>query len=268
MTSANPRRTFTDEQVTSAAGLHVDNLRRLITWKAVIPLQSGGGRGRVRTWNCRQALRIAVTAQFIEAGYSLQMAHTLTYCLPLDDLLHVYDVDVLSGQLAHKSNDDLKRLRKILEVDFDQWPTSDWVGSQTVIVDRKYLYSDVLGDSPTLFAMIDADRQRVYSSWNPTDFAYGSGMTEEYGLKKQVDARRIDRDSLLVDREFFTRDHRKRYEAFARRIGPQIDSQIMGIEGLICRSYTAINLAIALTMCVRRLLGLPCNYYPSEVTYD
>src|SRR5216684_6744624 len=82
---------FTDEQVTNACNLHIDNLRRLITWGAVCPVQSGGGRGRVRQWTARQALRISVTAQFVEAGFSLQMSHTITYCLPLDDLLYAYD---------------------------------------------------------------------------------------------------------------------------------------------------------------------------------
>ena len=40
--------TFTGDAVTAACGLHRDNLRRLITWRAVIPVQAGAGRGRVR----------------------------------------------------------------------------------------------------------------------------------------------------------------------------------------------------------------------------
>ena len=68
---------FTDEQVTEACNLHVDNLRKLITWGAVIPAQAGGGRGRVRLWTMGHVRRISITASIQNAGFSLRLAHTI-----------------------------------------------------------------------------------------------------------------------------------------------------------------------------------------------
>jgi hypothetical protein len=38
-------------------------------------------------------MQIAATAEFVDARFSLKMAHTLTYCLPLDNLLLLYDLE-------------------------------------------------------------------------------------------------------------------------------------------------------------------------------
>src|SRR5262249_55086916 len=93
---------YTDAQVLDATGLPIDSLRRLITWGAVRPAQAGGGRGRVRLGTTRQALRITATAQFTAAGFSLQMAHTLTYCVPLDGLMGIFDPEELAAGLAKR----------------------------------------------------------------------------------------------------------------------------------------------------------------------
>src|SRR5215469_2003711 len=132
---------FTDEEVTAASNLHIDNLRRLITWGAVTPAQAGGGRGRVRLWTLSQAMRIAVTAEFVEAGFSLQMAHTLTYCLPFDDMLRLYDPEFLKKHfdVAHSPN-----LRAMVSPDeTDYWPDKTLMGSALFVVNRRLVYGDL-----------------------------------------------------------------------------------------------------------------------------
>ncbi len=87
--------TFTDQQVTTACGMHQDNLRRLITWKAVIPVQARGGRGRVRLWSMEHARRISIISTLFNAGFSLRLAHTIAYCLPFEQRLNTYEPYIL-----------------------------------------------------------------------------------------------------------------------------------------------------------------------------
>lgn len=266
-----PLATYTDAQVTMATGLHQDNLRRLITWRAVVPVQSGGGRGRIRLWATRQALRIAVTAQFVEAGYSLQMAHTLTYCLPLDDLLNTFDPDILSGVLAGESGEGLDWNRARLKAltsdpDFNDWPGENYMGSQTLIVDQKYLYSDVVDGLAFLHAIIDPVRQRVAPLYSPNDFIYGSGMTEVYGLQPRVDTTSIDPKTLLIDKVFLGKDSERRRKAFDKLHPPEVPRSIIDIGRLVCKSLTLVNVAFGMTACIRRLSGLPSLSHPIELT--
>jgi hypothetical protein len=270
MTELPLLRHHTDEQVTRATGLHVDNLRRLITWGAVQPISAGGGRGRVREWTTRQALRISITAQFVEAGFSLQMAHTLTYCLPLDDLLYLYDPKYLMEVMAQEKPDESERrlLRQLTHAEPPgAWPERDYMGSQTLIVDGKFLYSDVLGDCPTLMAVIDRERQRVYPTRTPMEFLHGTGVAEKYKFPRVPDAQSINPESLLIDAEFLKR--RKTWKALPKAILPeQIVYQIDGgVESVVCRTLLAINFALGMVVCVRKLNDLPTHYYPYEV-YD
>lgn len=76
---------YTDDQVVDATGLHIDNVRKLVTWGAVRPAKGGRGRGNVRQWDGRTARRIARVAAIVESGMSLRMAHTLTYLQVLDE---------------------------------------------------------------------------------------------------------------------------------------------------------------------------------------
>jgi DNA-binding transcriptional MerR regulator len=88
---------FTDKQMTEACGLHQDNLRRLITWKAVTPIQAGGGRGKIRLWNFDHVRRISSIALLFNAGFSLRLAHTIAYCLPFEEiLLPILQPDVMA----------------------------------------------------------------------------------------------------------------------------------------------------------------------------
>ncbi len=215
---------FTDDQVTSACNLHLDNLRRLITWGAVKPIQAGGGRGRVRKWTARQGLRISVTAQFVEAGFSLQMAHTLTYCLPLDDFLYVYEPDFIRSHLKERRDLGARRLKAMLSpVGKNYWPTKDYLGTEVIIVDRRYVYADVTGDRGTLFVIID-----------------------------------------VIDDEFLNDADDSDYDRFARCIPEGVDTSIVSVDSLVCRNLCLINLAVGLTEFIRKLLGLPVSYHPFE----
>jgi hypothetical protein len=254
---------FTDEQVTSACKLHIDNLRRLITWGAVEPVQAGGGRGRVRKWTMRQGLRISVTAQFVEAGFSLQMAHTLTYCLPLDDLLYLYDPEVIRAHFNKKNDIGSRRLRAMISSrGKNYWPTRDYLGSEMIIIDRRYVYADVLGDSGMLFAVIDLKQQRVYPLLSPSRYYEGMGVAQSLGLKNELDIRDIARSSLLIDDEFLSEE--LSHNRFRILIPEDLDWHIGSLDRMVCRNLCLINLAVGLTEFVRKLLGFQVNYYPFE----
>jgi hypothetical protein len=255
---------FTDEQVTNACNLHIDNLRRLITWGAVRPVQSGGGRGRVRQWTARQALRISVTAQFVEAGFSLQMSHTITYCLPLDDLLYAYDPGIIRKRLWGGRDPGSRRLRAMISRrPKNYWPDKAAIGSEVIIVDRQFVYADVLGDCPTLFAVVDLERQRVSPTYSPYEFVFGAGMVEDFELPKVADARNVSRSSLLIDDEFIFNKITPILD-----IPKGMDTQILSLDRLVCRNFISLNLAVGLTACVRKLLGFPIDYYPMQEGYD
>lgn len=263
-----PSPTYTDQQVVAATGLHVDSLRKLITWGAVRPAQSGGGRGRVRLWTTRQALRISVTAQFASSGFSLQMAHTLTYCIPLDSLLSMYDPETLVIALAERrrKNPNAPDDNELLDVltkpsQPENWPLpGEFDGSETLIVDGRFLYSDAYGDNPTLMAEIDPERQRVVPYSDPL-----RGTFYDDTLEKQStpDVSQIDKASLLIDRKYLSAKGRQALS------GGEFPAPSQIIHKLLCRSLLSINTALGLVLCVRKLRGLPTTYNPSEIVrYD
>ena len=263
--------TYTDERVTAACGLHLDNLRRLITWGAVAPVQSSGGRGRIRRWTGRQALRISVTAQFVEAGFSLQMAHTLTYCLPLNDLLYAYDPDVISTRLDRSRDRESKRRKAMIShTGEDYWPGRYSLGSHVFIVDRQLLYADVLARHYMLFAVIDSNLHRVAPIFNPYHYYHGIGLADEFNLPKLLDVKRIARSSLLVDDKFIADEAgsvdllRQHIVEFRKHIPAGVAELIERPERLVCKNLCNINLALGLTSFVRSLLGLPVRYHPFE----
>lgn len=253
---------YTDQQVITATGMPIDSLRRLITWGAVRPAQAGGGRGRVRLWTTRQALRISVTAQFAATGFSLQMAHTLTYCIPpLDNLLTLYDPETLILFYAEKrlkfpelpdEHEQLDRLTKPRGL--KEWPMPGvYLGSETLIIDGRYLYSDAWGGEPLFMAEIDAERQRVVRYLDP---ARDPELNELLDKVAPRDVHSIDRSSLLLDRNYVR----------GRRFHTDKDALPQRINGQVfCKSLLSINLALGLVLCVRQLRGLSTDYAPSEL---
>lgn len=227
--------TFTDGEVTKACNLHVDNLRKLITWRAVRPEQGGGGRGKVRLWSLKQAQRIAVTALITNAGLSLRMAHTLAHCLPLDDMLQAFDPDFIS------TIEDEEPRARLMAV-FEEMPLQiqddyDLVG-HIKIVEGRYVFADVLGDDDTAFGEIDKERNVYLAYWDPFSSYYGT--VSQGGRKKaSPGALEVDRSSLLVE-NIGNRPKASKY-----------------VEVEDASYLTQINLNVGLCLATRRLLNLP-----------
>jgi hypothetical protein len=259
-------KTFTDAEITAACGLHVDNLRKLITWGAVRPVQSGGGRGRVRLWTLKQAMRIAVTAQFVEANFSLQMAHTLSYCLPFDDILQFFDPDFLKDiDLEDPKEAHTKKMLSPEEEKY--WPSLDHIGSDFFIVDGQAVYGDLLADSGILFGIIDYRENKYFPIWTISSPLWGA-ISESLGKPPELGWRNIDRKSLLVDDVFlFSDDYEIKKELTKEKQG-KFDCQVNYVREMKFKTLTYINFAAGLSMTFRRLLGLPVNYHPTEVPDD
>lgn len=252
---------YTDEKVILATGLPLDALRRLITWGAVRPAQSGGGRGRVRLWTTRQALRISATTQFAAAGFSLQMAHTLTYCLPLDSLVTLYDPFMMTSAVDKKHHKNLTHLFGLLTKEQTpeewQWPTpGHHHGSQTLIVDSRFLYTDAYDRIPRLIGQIDPIKQRVIPYADPTQRRIFNAALEKSSI---ADVSMIDKDSLLIDNKYLA----------STKVKKEMDNDWSApteIAGkALCRSLLSINLALGFVLCVRALRGLPSEYYAFEI---
>jgi hypothetical protein len=260
--ATSPR--YTDQQVIAATGLPLDSLRRLITWGAVRPAQAGGGRGRVRLWTTRQALRISVTAQFADAGYSLQMAHTLTYCVPLDGVLSLYDPETLSTIVPELRGEKFPRpttalqllelLTKTKEPE-DWWVASAYPGGETLIVDGRYLYCNLYGKGLSLMAEIDALRQSVVPYSNPT-----KGTTYDTFLKKELptDVARISHSSLLIN----PKELKSQGKDVRRKVN--VPTKLKVGREVLCKSALSLNLVLGFVLCVRALNGIPSRYRPSE----
>jgi len=252
---------ITDEQVTAACNLHIDNLRRLITWGAVKPAQAGGGRGRVRLWSFPQAMRIALTAEFFEAGFSLQMAHTLTYCLPFDDMLALYDPEFLSNKvdLSIPANAQLKEMLRPNGKDY--WPDRAHVG-HVIVLDRRFVYADILGDTYQLFAIIEPERNRLHPIWDPRAFYFG--VVTEGSPKRKPGFKSVSPSSLLIDKFHFTAGKRSRLRRVLE-LGKFVESQIDDPADYVYRNCLSLDLGVGLAVAFRKLLGLPAEYpYETE----
>jgi hypothetical protein len=271
-----PKTTYTDEDVTAACGLHLDNLRRLITWGAVAPAQWGGGRGRVRKWTGRQAMRISVAAQFVEAGFSLQMSHTLMQCLPpLNDFLDLYDPRAISASLTQPRGGGDQRLRAIISPAApaaDEYRAiSDSYSGKVFIVDRRFLYAKLLDDDPELYAIIDLRLQRVIPRYGPYDIHPSMIYRDTWD---DSNANRVLPSSLLIEDDFLyehgepgsdiVQKSRKHFELFREQMPAGVDWEIRRLDRLVYKNLCVIDLSVGLILFVRNLLGLPSTYPPEE----
>ena len=263
---------FTDEQVTNATGLNHDNLRRLITWGAVKPIQSGGGRGRVRLWTARQALRVSVTSQFVEAGFSLRMAHTLSYCIPLDELITSFDPDAHTApsQKSKKPQPPTALEAALLDDEEKALIKASKFGGQVLIVDGKYVYSDVFKKDFFIWAVINFRLQRVYPLISPF-LSYRSALKSgRHKVEKSTDAANINVSSLLVHPRFRSRTaHDFQGEDFVEKLlgvgGKDLIypmNYVVSLDRLVSKKFLVINIAVGLTVCLRKLLGLDVIYSP------
>ena len=272
--------TYTDDEVTGACNLHIDNLRRLITWGAVRPVQAGGGRGRVRKWTADQVLRISVTAQFVDAGFSLQMAHTLTHCIPQYHLVYTYDPERIRPYLERHEISSGSTALASRHAFGSQAP--HWRPSRVVIIDRKLLYANDFDYWYSYYAAIDLELNRVYPTISPYEHLLEDKVQQEVFYSKphpfryssregQYDAilrnnpyLDIVRSSLLIDEEFLEIKSPEREDFFRKILTEGIPNDFYSFDDLICKNFVVIDLSLGLTVCVQKLLGLPLSYWPME----
>ena len=258
--------TCTDKQVTAACDLHLDNLRQLITWGAVAPVPSGGGRGHVRRWTFPQAMRIAVTAAFVDAGFSLKMAHTLTYCLPLDDMLSLYDPEFID-RYVDLENPNERHIKALLDPGSDEyWPDENHIGT-VFIIDRCLVYADVLGEVPCLRGLLDVRSNLYYPTFNPNHFLWGMIFNIIPDIPKQAAITKVSRNSLLIHDRYFS-SSAEEIESFCKKITRGLTIQIDDPEDLAYHHYVKISLAAGLSTAFRRLLGLPVVHTTVEEQLD
>lgn len=153
--------TFTDDQVQKAFGLHIDNVRRLITWRAVTPAQGGGGRGKVRKWSLKSVQRMSITTMFHDMGLSLKLAHTLTTCLPIEHTIDHFNRRFFSYEHAAST------IRNALMTDVEWSIIRETNGSTIIIVDNELVYGDLCQQKYNLFGRIFRRDNKYISTWNP-----------------------------------------------------------------------------------------------------
>jgi hypothetical protein len=244
-------RTFNDEQLTSGCDMHIDNLRQLITWKAVIPYQRGGGRGRIRLWTMTHVHRVSMTASIFNAGFSLRMAHTLAYLIMMDELLCLYDplnLEMNGGDRSGWFDPNKPRV----EPDEDDWYLD--------VVNGRFVYLDIGSDpeqvrQPMVYGELNRDRTILKSM---IDFAHYSGP--------------VDTDPAnVVDTKYLT-ETRPKWERFwmptpevdpsslAWKYEPNLDEDLANDLFTRPKSKQVINLTLGLRVAVRRVLDLPVDY--------
>jgi hypothetical protein len=250
--------TFTDEQLTTACELHVDNLRQLITWKAVIPYQRGGGRGRVRLWTLDHVYRISMTASIFNAGFSLKMAHTLAYLIPMDGFLYFRR----PGWLDRSGWFDPKNSR--VEPDDRDWFIH--------VVNGRFLYLDEGLPPP------DFDRNAKHVR---EPFYYGKLNREHTLLKSRIDFAHFyapedasvdDIDPTFSKLPEWYYDTTPKWErtgsstpevdpsSLAWEYEPSLDEELANDAFTRPKSKLSINLTLALRIATRRALNLPLDY--------
>ncbi len=247
---------YSDKQVLAATGLPIDSLRRLITWGAVRPVQAGGGRGRVRLWTTGQALRMSVTSQLAAAGFSLQMAHTLAYCVPISNLTLLFEPEALLPTMARRSNREAKDLLEALTHKREPrvWPgPGEYHASQILILDREFVYTNMDESGFELMAVIDLARQRVIPLHDPEREADGDAETEEATIEKS---------SLLIDRRYLSGKGKLELPL------EHVEIRTKDLDKIMCKSLLSINLSLGFMLCVRQLQGFGTKYAPGWIGED
>jgi hypothetical protein len=217
-----------------------------------------------------------VIAQLVEVDFSLQMAHTLMHCLLLDDFLDQYDPSAISASLKRPRGGESRRRKAILSPaapDEDAYRAiDDSYGGKVFSVDRRFMYSDLSGGDPEVFAIIDPGFQRVIPRYNPYEFYDHRDPTWD-------SPNRVLASSLLIEDDFLyeyygepsserVRKRREHFELFRKQMPEGVDWQINGLDRLLFRNLCVINLTVGLTSFVRNLLGLPNKHDPFEEKGD
>lgn len=241
---------FTDQQVTAACDLHLDNLRKLITWRAVIPIVGGGGRGKTRKWSLMRANRITVIATIFNAGFSLRMAHTITYCAPLDRLFFALNPSALTGGAIKKEgwlDPDNSKIR----VNPQDWYL-DIANGQFVYVRGPDLLWCIgrIGDHGTRFI-----------SNEPVHAAYSKDrVTPEHWEDYPQAFQTLQKRNLAKWENPFSPEDRINPDSLAYSYDPDLDHELAERAHANPRSLTTINISLSVRIALRKLLQLPVEY--------
>ncbi|MBP2311910.1 hypothetical protein [Azospirillum soli] len=269
MTEFAGKRLFTDEEVMHACDISMDSLRKLITWKAAVPAQAGGGRSRVRLWKSSQIARICVASRIANSGFSLRMAHTMAYALPLDDMLSLYDLDLLD-----KISESAEERNKFIGIDFFSpeelliFPHESRIG-HVLIVNNKYVYTDALGSIATMWGVIDWEANRLVVRKRLEQFYWGKVANNLDAHPRRTGVDDIDPSSLLVTvlGESGADEEGKAYWAKLWDGPDLVPYAIYGVNNYGF-STLVINLYIGLQVMLRRLLGLPYRIAECQTEFE
>jgi hypothetical protein len=250
--------TFTDGQLTAACELHVDNLRQLITWKAAIPYQRGGGRGRVRLWTLDHVYRISMTASIFNAGFSLKMAHTLAYLLPQDDPMYFCNPD-WSDRFGWF---DPKKSR--VEPNDRDWYIH--------VVNGRFLYMYEGLTDLDIYRKDKHGRQLTYYGKLNRDHTVFKSQRDFAHHYAPVDASVDDIDPTFSELPKWYADCMPKWvrpgtstpeidpSSLAWEFDPSLDEELANDLFTRPKSKLSINLTLALRIAARRVLNLPVDY--------
>lgn len=193
------------------------------------------------------------------------MAHTLAYALPLDDMLSLYDLDFLDTLQTDINEFVGKNLvgREEAEI-YPYWRAIGHV----VVVNNKYVYSDALGDYPTLWGVIDWDKNVFVVRKKLESFYWGMVANNVDNHPKHVGVNDIDRSSLLVCEFDYSSD------ASAKEYWNSLMDERNGVPYMLYDpddygfSSLMINLYVGLHVMIRRLLGLPYRLVKYESRHE
>jgi hypothetical protein len=235
---------FTDEQLVEATGLHIDNVRKLVTWGAVSPAKGGRGRGNIRYWYASTVRYVARVAALFDAGLSLQMAHTINFLQMLDVVYDFADPEILAMNNGDTEGwfDPTKPLSEADDLDLCIY-----------VVNGRYVFSGTRDeDIPSPDAELMNSRTLYKTS---TDF---HRISEFNGNRLAKWQRRDGSNFVNPDSLAWEYDPQLNYEGWLDHYHNPISIQ-------------RINLSFATRVAMRKLLGIPVFFSPassSERTRD
>lgn len=231
---------YSDDQLLDATGLHIDNVRKLVTWGAVRPAKGGRGRGNVRMWTASTVRHVACIAALTDAGMSLKMAHTVVYLDVVGDVFFdIIDPTTLAMNAGDRHGwfDPERPLKTLERGDF-----------RLAIADGKYVFFHSVAAKKPIPKGILEENGTIFRTF--VDFAHYSGVPGADGRLERLQPKwepvpgfvEVDPGSL------------------AWVYDPSLDSNDvidwrLAFDAAV--SMTTVNLSLACKIAMRRLLKLP-----------
>lgn len=224
---------FPDRDWSRAIRMHVDNVKKLITWGAVRP--AIGGKGVDRQWAAETVLRAARIEALFNAGLSLRVSHTIVALFPVSHDFH-----------------RIESPRFGIFIDGDHWKVFDGREPLAVqlhddwhlAIDDERLVTFRRADNPAgraILGRLSPDRSIVLSSYKPDD---GSPQWRRNGVH-------LPRMMPWADGSLAWQKVELDEQAeWSRRDAPII-------------SATTVNLSLACRIAIRRLLDIPVFFDPA-----